>query len=313
VRCPKGSASPASALCLLTWRAGFFVVVVHAFTVQQTRHGIGLGLRQAIAEALFATHDLPELAFLELHPENYVDRGGRFAVMLERARERWPLLTHGLTLGLGAVEPAEPGYVRALKALLDHIDAPWHSEHLCFSSADGVMLHDLLPLPFRRDAVNTAIARVCELRDALGRPIAVENVSYYAHPGRPEMSELDFLLEVLEGADAKLLLDVNNVFVNSVNHHFDPFRFLDRLPAERIVQIHVAGHSARADGLIIDTHGEAVRDEVYALLEHALRRTGPVPVLLERDQGFPAFEELALEVRRLDQIYARTTEGTTWR
>jgi uncharacterized protein (UPF0276 family) len=117
----------------------------------------------------------------------------------------------------------------------------------------------------------------------------------------------------LEGADAKLLLDVNNVFVNSVNHHFDPFRFLDRLPAERIVQIHVAGHSARADGLIIDTHGEAVRDEVYALLEHALRRTGPVPVLLERDQGFPAFEELALEVRRLDQIYARTTEGTTWR
>jgi uncharacterized protein (UPF0276 family) len=281
--------------------------------VQQTRQGIGLGLRQTIAEALFETHDLPELTFLELHPENYIHRGGRFAVMLERASERWPLLTHGLTLGLGAVEPAEPNYVRALKALLDRIEAPWHSEHLCFSSADGVMLHDLLPLPFRRDAVNTAIARIRELRDGLGRPVALENVSYYAHPGTPEMSEIDFLLEVLEGADAKLLLDVNNVFVNSANHHFDPYRFVDALPAERVVQIHVAGHSARADGLIIDTHGEAVRDEVYALLEHALRRIGPVPVLLERDQSFPAFAELAQEVRRLDRIYTRATGAQAWR
>jgi uncharacterized protein (UPF0276 family) len=276
-------------------------------------NGIGIGLRQTIADALFAS-DLPELQFLELHPENYVARGGRFLSMLERAEPRWPLLTHGLTLGLGAVEPAEPAYVRQLKALLDRLHTPWHSEHLCFSSADGVMLHDLLPLPFRRESVNTAVARVRELRDSLERPIAIENVSYYAHPGLQEMDEADFLLEVLEKADAKLLLDVNNVFVNSKNHAFDARRFLDRMPAERVVQMHVAGHTVRPDGLIIDTHGEAVRDEVYALLEYALERVGPVPVLLERDQGFPAFSELAGEVRRLHAIYTRaTTLRTAWR
>lgn len=274
--------------------------------------GIGIGLRQTIADALFAS-DLPELKFLELHPENYVARGGRFFSMLERAEARWPLLTHGLTLGFGAVEPAEPGYVRQLKALLDRVHAPWHSEHLCFSSADGVMLHDLLPLPFRRESVNTAVARICELRDSLERPIAIENVSYYAHPGVQEMDEADFLLEVLDKSNAKLLLDVNNVFVNSKNHRFDARRFLDRMPSERVLQVHVAGHSVRPDGLIIDTHGEAVRDEVYALLEYALERIGPVPVLLERDQGFPAFAELAAEVRRLHEIYTRATAGEAWR
>jgi uncharacterized protein (UPF0276 family) len=283
--------------------------------VPGSARGIGIGLRQAIAAALFDS-DLPELRFLEIHPENYVARGGRFLTMLERAQSGWPLLTHGLTLGLGAVEPAEAGYVRQLKALLDGIKAPWHSEHLCFSSADGVMLHDLLPLPFRRETVNTVVARICELRDSLERPIAVENVSYYAHPGVQEMDEGDFLLEVIERADAKLLLDVNNVFVNSKNHRFDARRFLDRMPAERVVQIHVAGHSVLPDGLIIDTHGEAVRDEVYDLLEYALARVGPVPVLLERDQGFPAFAELAAEVQRLDAIYARATRAATdgsWR
>jgi uncharacterized protein len=273
-------------------------------------HGIGLGLRQAIADALFDS-ELTELRFLEIHPENYVARGGRFNRMLARAVERWPLLTHGLSLGFGAVEPAEARYVEQLKAFLDRIDAPWHSEHLCFSSADGVMLHDLLPLPFRREVVQTAVSRIRELREGLARPIAVENVSYYAHPGEREMDEADFLNEVLERADAKLLLDVNNVFVNSKNHGFDAARFLDRLPAQRVVQIHIAGHSLRPDGLIVDTHGEAVRDEVHALLEYALRRIGPVPVLLERDQNFPDFAELAAEVRRLDAIYVRAT-GTPW-
>jgi uncharacterized protein (UPF0276 family) len=278
--------------------------------VSQSVHGIGLGLRQAIAEPLFAS-ELPELRFVEIHPENYVARGGRFATLLERATQRWPVLTHGLTLGFGAVEPAEARYVQQLRDFLDHIKAPWHSEHLCFSSADGVMLHDLLPLPFRHEAVRTAVTRIRELRDGVQRPIAVENVSYYAHPGEREMDEAEFLVEVLERSDAKLLLDVNNVFVNSRNHGFDAARFLDRLPKERVVQIHIAGHSVRPDGLIIDTHGEPVRDEVYDLLEYALRRVGPVPVLLERDQSFPDFAELADEVRRLHAIYVRAT-GAVW-
>jgi uncharacterized protein (UPF0276 family) len=272
-------------------------------------HGIGLGLRQAIAETVLSA-TVPELQFVEIHPENYLQRGGRFRAWLERARARWPVLTHGLTLGFGAVEPAEPTYVAALKRFLREIDAPWHSEHLCFSSADGVMLHDLLPLPFRRDALDVAVARVRELQTALECPVAIENISYYAHPGPAEMDEAEFLSEVLERADAKLLLDVNNVYVNSKNHGFDPLRFLERMPLERVVQIHVAGHSQR-EHLLIDTHGAAIRDEVYELLEHVLRRVGPVPVLLERDQNFPGFEVLHAELRRLHALYVRAT-GATW-
>ena len=274
-------------------------------------HGIGIGLRQAIAEPLLRSGSLPEVQFVEIHPENYVQRGGRFRSMLERARARWPVLTHGLSLGLGAVEPAEPEYVGKLKQFLADVNAPWHSEHLCFSSADGVMVHDLLPLPFTHDAARVAAARIRELRDALERPIAVENISYYAHVGTPELDEADFLLEVLEQADAKLLLDVNNIYVNSKNHGLDARRFLQRMPAERVVQIHIAGHSRRADGTIIDTHGAAVHDDVYALLELALERVGRVPVLLERDQSFPSFAELQAELERLHALYVRVT-GATW-
>lgn len=274
-------------------------------------HGVGIGLRQAIAEPLLTSAPAPEIRFVELHPENYVERGGRFRSMLERAQARWPVLTHGLTLGVGAVEPFEPQYVQTLKRFLAEIDAPWHSEHLCFSSPDGVMLHDLLPLPFRREAVDVAVARIRELRDAIERPVAIENISYYAHPGQAEMSEADFLLEVLERADCKLLLDVNNVFVNCTNHRADPLRFLAQMPMERVVQLHVAGHSQRDNGLIIDTHGEPVLEPVYALLEHTLRLTGPIPVLLERDQNFPSFDQLYGELRRIHAIYERAT-GASW-
>ena len=271
-------------------------------------HGIGIGYRFAMAESTLASQ-VPEISWLEVHPENYVERGGRFRQALERARERWPFVTHGLTMGFGAVEPAEDAYVKPLKAFLHDLQVPWHSEHLCFSGADGVMLHDLLPLPFTREAVATAVQRIREARDRLELPIAIENISYYAEAGERDMSELEFLLEVLERADCKLLLDVNNVFVNSRNHGFDPQRYIDRMPEERVVQIHVAGHHVRKDDLIIDTHGEPVREEVYDLLEYTLRRVGKVPVLLERDQNFPPFAELVAEVKRLDAIYVRATEG----
>jgi uncharacterized protein (UPF0276 family) len=279
---------------------------------KQRVQGIGIGLRYAMADATLAC-TAPELRWLEIHPENYVQRGGRFRHVLERAAARFSFATHGLTLGFGAAEPAEDAYMSGLRAFLHELGVPWHSEHLCFSGSGGAMVHDLLPLPFTREAVDTAAQRIAEARDRLELPIAVENISYYTTLGpsaAQEMGELDFLLEVLERADCKLLLDVNNVYVNSQNHGFDPRSYIDRIPAERVVQVHVAGHHVRADKLIIDTHGEAVREEVYELLEHALRRTGPVPVLLERDQGFPKFDDLLDEVRRLDAIYVRATQPT---
>lgn len=264
--------------------------------------GIGLGLRYAMAEATLS-RDVPGLRWLEIHPENYVQRGGRFRHVLERARDRFPLITHGLTLGFGAAEPAEDAYMRPLRAFLHEVGVPFHSEHLCFSGSGGVMVHDLLPLPYTREAVATAVQRIREAREKLELPIAIENISYYATLGSSEMTEQQLLLEILERADCKLLLDVNNVFVNSQNHGFDPRAYLDAIPAERVVQIHVAGHSVRPDKLIIDTHGAALREEVYDLLDYALRRIGPVPVLLERDQDFPDFDEIVAEIARLDAIY----------
>ena len=251
----------------------------------------------------------PELGWLEIHPENYVERGGRFRSALDEARASWPIVTHGLTMGFGASEPAEESYVRPLRALLRELQVPWHSEHLCFSSVAGVMLHELLPLPWTRQAADVAVCRIREARDRLELPIAVENISYYAKAGQSEMGELEFMLEVLERADARLLLDVNNVFVNATNHGFDPRAYIDALPLARVVQLHVAGHFVREDALILDTHGEPVRSEVYELLEYTLRRTGPVPVLLERDGNFPVWDQIVAELETLDRIYRRATQA----
>lgn len=272
-----------------------------------TLQGIGIGFRYAMAEELLAA-EAPEIRWLEVHPENYVQRGGRFRYRLEQARERYAFATHGLTLGLGSLQPADRGYVEPLRAFLAELGTPFHSEHLCFSGVDGVVLHDLLPLPFTQEAAELVAKRFQELQTQLELPLAIENISYYAHPGgTPAMDEADFLNLVLNETDGKLLLDVNNVWVNSRNHNFDPYAFIDRLPLSRVIQIHVAGPTERADGLFIDTHGEPIREECYELLEYTLRRTGPVPVLLERDQNFPPFESILAEVKRLTAIYDRAT------
>lgn len=263
--------------------------------------GIGLGLRQELAEEVLARHPA-EIEWLEVHPENYVERGGRFEEHLARARALWGIAPHGLSLCFGAIEPFERDYLAKLRAFLDAIDAPWYSDHLCWAGVDGVALHDLLPMPFARDAAEVACARIAQVEDAIGRPVAIENVSYYAHPGEAEMGEVDFVLEVLERSGCKLMLDVNNVYVNGQNHGFDPRAYIDRLPAERIVQLHVAGHLVRPAMPIIDTHAEPICDGVYDLLAHTLRRVGPVPVLLERDGNFPSLDVLLEELRRLRAI-----------
>ena len=273
-------------------------------------HGIGLGLRQPIAQALFEAAPA-SLAWLEIHPENYVGRGGRYARLLATARERWPLLTHGLTTGFGADRPFDPAYLGALRALIATLDCPWHSDHLCIAAVGGSYLHDLLPLPRSEASIELAATRIRELRAALGVPIAVEPISYYARPPACQFDEASFLSALLDEADAKLLLDVNNVYVNAMNFGFDARAFIDRLPLERVVQLHVAGHHVRADGLRIDTHAAPICEEVYALFGYTMQRLGRrLPVLLERDDDFPRFDALAGEIARLDAIYRASIPTT---
>jgi uncharacterized protein len=273
----------------------------------QAPSGIGLGFRMDLAEALL-DGDPPEVQWVEIHPENYLRRGGRYPAALHRALSRWPVVTHGLTMGFGAAEPFDPAYLADLRSFLRDAGTPWHSDHLCFAEVGGTFLHDLLPLPFTEEAARTAAQRLCEARDALGVPLAIENVSYYAPCGNPA-EEPEFLVEVLERADARLLLDVNNVYVNARNHGFDPRAYIDRIPPERVVQYHVAGHAERDDGIRIDTHGASVCDDVYDLVEHTFHRIGDRPLLLERDNRIPPLAELLEELRRLHAIRRRALDA----
>lgn len=265
--------------------------------------GIGLGLRAALAEDILERAPR-ELRWLECAPENYMRRGGRFPATLAACAERWPIVTHGLTMSLGGSDPLDASYLRTLWGFLREVESPWHSDHLCFGSAGGCMVHDLLPLPFTRDAARHVAERVRAAQDAIGVPLAVENISYYALPAPSEMDEGDFVAEVVETAGCGLLLDLNNVYVNGRNFGFDPRAAIAKMPLDRVVQIHVAGPDESDPRLIVDTHAEPVREEVYELLAWTLERTGPVPVLLERDDNFPPWEELCDEMRRLDAIVA---------
>jgi uncharacterized protein (UPF0276 family) len=275
--------------------------------VRQPVNGIGLGLRYDLATELLDRRP-DSVSWLEIHPENYVDRGGRYGEMLDLARRDWRVVTHGLSTCLGAIEPFDVGYLKSLGRFLSDFEVPWHSEHLCLGGVDERFFHDLLPLPFTEEAAKVAAQRLTEVRDVIKVPLALENVSYYAPQGTDGLAEADFVVEVLERADAKLLLDVNNIYVNSRNFDFDARAYIDKLPVQRVVQIHVAGHFVRDDGVRIDTHGEPVPDDVYELLDYALSKTGPVPVLLERDNDVPPLDELLDEVDVLWKIYRGATE-----
>lgn len=267
-----------------------------------TLGGVGLGLRWDFLEEIVDGPALP-LDFLEVSPENYMRRGGYYPEQLERLQGRYPLVTHGLTLSIGAVEEPDAQYLRELKAELARTHSPYHSDHLCFSSAGQRSLHELLPLQQSRQNVARVAERARRLSDVLGVPFALENITYYAHPGRAELSELEFLSSVLEASGAGLLLDVNNVYVNSLNHGFDPRAFISALDLSRVVEIHVAGHTKKPSGLVLDTHGAPVADPVLELLAFTLERSGPRPVLLERDNDVPPLAELLDEVQSLRRIY----------
>ncbi|HTA89948.1 MAG TPA: DUF692 domain-containing protein [Polyangiaceae bacterium] len=271
---------------------------------RQALGGIGLGLRwDFLEEVLDAPH--LDVAFFEVSPENYLSRGGYYPAALEQIAERYPIVTHGLTLSIGAIAEPDPGYLSALKQELTRLDPPWHSDHLCFSTAGERVLHELLPLKFCEENVRRVAERARRMEGLMERPFALENITYYVHPGEPELSELTFLNRVLEVSNARLLLDVNNVFVNAQNHGFDPYAFIAGLPLERVVEIHVAGHQRLESGLLLDTHGEKIVDPVLDLLEWTLERAGDVPVLLERDNNVPDLAELLSELQVLAQLRAR--------
>ena len=279
--------------------------------------GVGLGLRWDFIDELLA--DAPALDFVEVSPENYMGRGGYYDAALDRVLARYPVVTHGLTMSFGGTDPLREDYLKGLKSFCARVGSPWHSDHLCFSTFGGVVLHDLLPVPFKESEVGRIADRIKRAQDVARIPMAIENVSFYLHPGKREMGEAEFLARVCDAADCGLMLDVNNAYVNATNFGHDIDDWMKTAPLERVVQMHVAGHDWFAEGswkidpdastprLIVDTHGSDCCPDVLALLERALERTGPVPVLLERDQAIPPLPELLAEVAKIKAIWERAT------
>ena len=263
--------------------------------------GAGLGLRRDLMKDLES--DPPErLHFMEVAPENWIGVGGGLGKRFRRFTERYPFVTHGLSLSLGGPSALDEDLLLKIKGFLDAHDVRCYSEHLSYCS-DAGHLYDLMPIPFTQDAVRYVAKRITRAQEILERRIAIENVSYYAAPGQ-EMEEIEFVNAVLEEADCDLLLDVNNIYVNSVNHRYNAETFLRSLPGRRIAYCHVAGHYREDADLIVDTHGAAVIDPVWDLLNKAYEHFGVLPTLLERDFNFPPFAELLGEVDTI-QTYQR--------
>ena len=258
---------------------------------------VGLGLRRELLDDLQSS-GCAEIDFLEIAPENWMAMGGRWARLIRAFSERYPLICHGLSLDLGGMRPLDVGLLRQIRTFMHEHNVGLYTEHLSWCGDDG-HLYDLLPMPLTGEAVRWMAQRIRQAQDILGQRIGVENPSYYAAPPGAEMSEAEFIHAVVTEADCWLHLDVNNVYVNSRNFGFDAHAFLQTLPLERVCYIHVAGHHVEADGLHIDTHGAAVIDPVWSLLDAAYRRSGIVPTCLERDTGIPPLAELLPELAHI--------------
>ena len=261
--------------------------------------GAGLGLRRPIADKLKA--DPPaDVDFMEVAPENWIHVGGALGKKFRWFTERYPFVIHGLSLSIGGPAPLDEQLVRDIKDFMSEHGIRMYSEHLSYCGDDG-QLYDLMPIPFTEEAVGYVAERVRRVQDILEQRIALENVSYYT-PTDTSMPEADFVKAVLEEADCDLMLDINNIVVNSINHRYDPHDYMLQMPAERIRYFHIAGHLAEAEDLRVDTHGSAVDDQAWGLLADAYAHFGPVPTLLERDFNFPPMAELIGEVRRIKEL-----------
>ena len=265
--------------------------------------GAGLGFRREMLDEVLPT--LPsEVDFWEVAPENWIPLGGTYERQFAQSIQQAPFTTHGLSLSIGSSDKLDIEFVKTVKHFLDTHNIDLYSEHLSYCSGNGHM-YDLMPIPFTEDAVKHVVGRIKQVQDIIERPLVLENVSYYLAPGQ-EMSELDFTNAVLAESGFLLLLDVNNVYVNSINHKYDAYDFINRLPSDKIVYGHIAGHFDEAPDLKVDTHGADVIEPVWDLLKHAYETHGVFPTLLERDFNIPAMEVLVKEVQRIKAIQAQS-------
>ena len=256
--------------------------------------GFGLGLRTPHYEAVL--NEPHAIDWLEIITENYLVPGGKPLHYLERIRRRFPLVMHGVSLSIGSTDPIDLDYLAQVRALARRIEPHWISDHLCWTGIEGRNLHDLLPLPYTEEALASVVERVGQVQDALGRQILLENVSSYLTYRASDMSEWEFLREVAERADCAILLDINNIYVSSVNHGFDPLAYLQAIPPDRVRQFHLAGHSDM-DGHLIDTHDHPIVKPVWDLYCAAVTRFGAVPTMIERDDNIPELGELVAELQ----------------
>jgi uncharacterized protein (UPF0276 family) len=268
--------------------------------------GCGIGLRKEHFDAILA--ERPAVPFVEAISEDFMVEGGRPLQVLDRVRRDYPVALHGVSMSLGSAEAVDPAYLRRLKTLCERVAPAVVSDHLCWTGLGGHNSHDLLPLPFTEEAVRVTAGKIRRVQDFLGRRILVENISSYVEHAGSRLSETDFLCAVVSEADCGILLDVNNLHVNARNHGLDPERYLARLPAERVGQMHLAGHEDHGD-LVIDTHDHPVADAVWELYGSAVERFGPVPTLVEWDARVPALGVVLEEARRAEDIQGRTGEG----
>jgi len=264
-----------------------------------TDYGVGIGLRLPHYRHIFEKK--PVVDWFEIISENFMVDGGRPLYVLDKILEQYRVVQHGVSMYFGSAEPLNRTHLKKLKNLVKRTKTPWLSDHLCWGSVDGTYTHDLLPMPYTFEAVRKTAQKIREVRDFLEIPIAVENVSSYTEYHASEMTEWEFLTEVVEGADCGILLDVNNIYVSSKNHGFNPYDYLDNIPRHRVAQMHIAGHS-KFEKYILDTHDHPVLDPVWKLYAHAIKQVGRTATLLEWDDRIPTFEEVHREALKANRF-----------
>lgn len=263
--------------------------------------GFGLGLRKDHYKTIIA--ERPPVDWFEILTENYMVAGGKPLYYLDRIRQNYPLAMHGVSLSIGSTDPLNTDYLKQLRTLMEQVEPEWISDHLCWTGLNGNNFHDLLPLPYTEEAIDHVASRVRQVQDYLGRQILLENLSSYVSFDTSLVPEWEFLSAVAERADCLILLDVNNIYVSSVNHGFDPMKYVNGVPADRVWQFHLAGHTTSESGrILIDTHDQPIRDEVWHLYEKTAALLGSVSTMIERDDNIPTLHELLDELDQARQI-----------